>query len=259
MAKRIPGKEEFSETLRYYKRQLELLAVDVRLNTRASSDMLIDGNYDDVVLASGVVPRRPDFDGVDHPKVLSYVDVLLRGAPVGKRVAIVGAGGIGFDVAEFLAVSHSPTLDAAAWLREWGVDPEVRTPGGVENVARQPAPPARELFLLQRKNEPLGMRLGKTSGWVHRATLKDKNVQMLSGVHYERMDDAGLHVRVRGEARLLEVDNVVLCTGQEPLRELEEAVAREAIPVHRIGGADVAAELDAKRAIRQATLLAARL
>lgn len=259
MAKRIPGKEEFSETLRYFKRQLELLAVDVRLNTRASSDMLIDGNFDDVVLATGVVPRRPAFEGVNHPKVLSYVDVLLRGAPVGKRVAIVGAGGIGFDVAEFLAVTHSPTLDAAAWLREWGVDSSVRTPGGVENVAREPVPAAREIFLLQRKNEPLGMRLGKTSGWVHRATLKDKQVQMLSGVHYERVDDAGLHVRVKGEPRLLEVDNVVLCTGQEPLRELEEAVAREEIPVHRIGGADVAAELDAKRAIRQATLLAARL
>jgi 2,4-dienoyl-CoA reductase (NADPH2) len=259
MARRIPGKEEFSETLRYFKRQLELLQVDVRLGTRASSDMLIDGNYDDVVLATGVVPRKVDIAGVDHAKVLSYVDVLLRGAHVGKRVAIVGAGGIGFDVAEFLACTHSPTLDAAAWLREWGVDTEVRTPGGVEDVRPEPAAPAREIYLLQRKNEPLGLRLGKTSGWVHRATLRSKNVQMLKGVHYERVDDAGLHIRIGDEARLLEVDHVVLCAGQEPLRELEEAVAREAIPVHRIGGADEALELDAKRAIRQATLLAARL
>jgi 2,4-dienoyl-CoA reductase (NADPH2) len=259
MARRIPGKEEFSETLRYFKKQLELLQVDVRLSTRASSDMLIDGNYDDVVLATGVVPRKVNIAGVDHPKVLSYVDVLARGAAVGKRVAIVGAGGIGFDVAEFLACTHSPTLDKSAWLREWGVDIEVRTAGGVERIERQPAPPARQIYLLQRKDEALGKRLGKTSGWVHRATLKDKQVEMLQGVHYERVDDEGLHIRVDGKARLLAVDHVVLCAGQEPLRELEAAVAREEIPVHRIGGADVADELDAKRAIRQATLLAARL
>ncbi|HKO94215.1 MAG TPA: FAD-dependent oxidoreductase, partial [Polyangiaceae bacterium] len=260
MARRIPGKEEFSETLRYFKQQLTRLGVDVRLSTRASSEMLIDGDYDDVVLATGVVPRKPEFEGADHPKVLSYVDVLLRGAQVGRRVAIIGAGGIGFDVAEFLACTESSTLDPARWLREWGVDPEVRTPGGVENVERELAPPAREIFLLQRKNEPLGMRLGKTSGWVHRATLKDKNVQMLRGVSYERVDDTGLTIRrPDGAPRLLEVDHVVLCAGQEPLRELEEALLREHIPVHRIGGADVAAELDAKRAIRQATLLALSL
>jgi 2,4-dienoyl-CoA reductase (NADPH2) len=260
MARRIPGKEEFAETLRYFERQLALAGVDVRLSTRAESQQLIDGEYDDVVLATGVVPRKPRFPGVDHPKVRSYVDVLLHAAPVGKRVAIIGAGGIGFDVAEFLACEHSSTLDPAAWLREWGVDATLQSAGGVEGVTRVPSPPAREIYLLQRKNEPLGKRLGKTSGWVHRAALKDKNVQMLQGVSYERMDDTGLTIlRADGTPRLLEVDHVVLCAGQEPLRELEDALLREHIPVHRIGGADVATELDAKSAIRQATLLALSL
>jgi 2,4-dienoyl-CoA reductase (NADPH2) len=260
MAKRIPGKEEFSETLRYYARQLELAGVDVRLGTRAEARALIDGGFDEVVLASGVAPRSPAILGLDHPKVLSYVDVLLRGARVGARVAIVGAGGIGFDVAEFLAYEgHSPTLDPASWYREWGVDATLRATAGVEGVRPEGPPSPRTIYLLQRKDEPLGKRLGKSSGWVHRASLKHKQVQMLEAVHYERVDDAGLHIRIRGESRLLDVDHVIICAGQEPLRELEGELVAAHVRVSRIGGADVAAELDAKHAIRQATELAFRI
>jgi 2,4-dienoyl-CoA reductase (NADPH2) len=260
MAKRIPGKEEFSETLRYYARQLALAGVDVRLGTRAEPRMLIDGGFDEVVLATGVSPRRPVIDGLDHSKVLSYVDVLLGGAHVGERVAIIGAGGIGFDVAEFLAHSGpSPTLDKASWYRQWGVDASLRATAGVEGVRREVSPSPRTIYLLQRKDEALGKRLGKTSGWVHRASLAHKQVQMFKGVQYERIDDAGLHVRIADQPRLFDVDHVVLCAGQEPLRELEVELEAARVKVHRIGGADVAAELDAKRAIRQATELALRI
>jgi 2,4-dienoyl-CoA reductase (NADPH2) len=257
MAKRIPGKEEFSEALRYYARQLELAKVDVRLGTRAEPHTLLRGGFDLAVLATGVSPRVPAIDGIDHPKVLSYVDVLLHGARVGNKVAVVGAGGIGFDVAEFLAYEgHSPTLDKASWYREWGVDDTLRAAAGVEGVRRESLPSPRTIYLLQRKDEPLGKRLGKTSGWVHRASLKLKHVEMLKGVHYERIDDAGLHIRVDGSSRLLDVDHVIICAGQVPLRELETELFAARFPVHRIGGADVAVELDAKRAIRQATELA---
>jgi 2,4-dienoyl-CoA reductase (NADPH2) len=179
---------------------------------------------------------------------------------VGKRVAIIGAGGIGFDVAEFLASDgHSPTLDTASWLREWGVDLSARTPGGVEQVEKQVAPSPRTIYLLQRKDEPLGKRLGKSSGWVHRASIKDKRVEMLKGVSYDRVDDAGLHITVDGTARVLAVDHVIICAGQEPLRELQKELEANYVPVHLVGGADVALELDAKRAISQATRLAARI
>jgi 2,4-dienoyl-CoA reductase (NADPH2) len=261
MAKRIPGKEEFSEALRYYARQLELTGVDVRLSRRASAQELSAQDYDDVVLATGVLPRAVSITGSTHPKVLSYVDVLQRGAQVGARVAIVGAGGIGFDVAEFLTQQGiSTTLDPASWYAEWGVDATLVARGGVEQVAKHTPPSSRQVFLLQRKDEPLGKRLGKSSGWVHRASLKDKRVEMISGVSYDRVDDAGLHITVehkgRKEQRLLAVDHVVICAGQEPLRELEQELQRSEQRVHRIGGADVAAELDAKRAIHQATVLA---
>jgi 2,4-dienoyl-CoA reductase (NADPH2) len=260
MAKRIPGKEEFEETLRYFARQIELAGVDLRLGTRATAEGLLAGGaerYDEFVLATGVTPRRVGFAGADHPKVLSYVDVLLRGAPVGDTVAIVGAGGIGFDVATFLAAGAKKTaLDAEAWFAEWGVDPTVRVPGGVEGVAKAKGPAGRSIYLMQRKDEPLGKRLGKTSGWVHRASLKDKGVTMMPAVEYERFDDRGFTVRVRGERRLLAVDNVVVCAGQEPLRELEAALLAAGRTVRKIGGADVASELDAKRAIAQATQLA---
>ncbi|MDB4975454.1 MAG: NADPH-dependent 2,4-dienoyl-CoA reductase [Myxococcaceae bacterium] len=257
MARRIPGKEEFGETLRYYARQLALSGVELRLGTRASAALLAEQGFDEVVLATGVAPRTPQIGGLDHPKVLSYIDVLRENVAVGKRVAIVGAGGIGFDVAEFLAhQGTSPTLDRAQWYREWGVDASLQSRAGVEHVARETTPSPRTIMLLQRKDEPLGKRLGKSSGWVHRASLKDKRVEMIANVHYEKVDDAGLHIRVGAEARLLEVDHVVICAGQEPQRELEPELIAGDFKVHRIGGADVAAELDAKRAIHQATVLA---
>jgi 2,4-dienoyl-CoA reductase (NADPH2) len=222
---------------------------------------LASGGHDDVVLATGVVPRDPHIPGQEHPMVLTYVDVLSRGKPVGARVAVVGAGGIGFDVAEFLA--HQPGEEGAtlaAWMAEWGVaDPEVAR-GGV-TTPRPPAP-AREVFLLQRKASKPGAGLAKTTGWIHRAALKARKVEMLSGVNYERIDDRGLTIsfgRERKGTRLLEVDHVVLCTGQEPLRELKAPLEAAGVRVHVIGGADVAAELDAKRAIEQGTRLAASL
>ncbi|HEX3770267.1 MAG TPA: NADPH-dependent 2,4-dienoyl-CoA reductase [Polyangiaceae bacterium] len=255
MAKRIPGKEEFEETLRYFTRQLALARVDVRLGVRATAEALVGEAYDEIVLATGVTPRRAGFAGADHPKVLSYVDVLLKKAPVGKSVAIVGAGGIGFDVATFLSAGPHPTaLDADAWFAEWGVDPAVKGAGGLVPRAAPSSP--RTIYLMQRKDEALGKRLGKTSGWVHRATLKDRGVTMLQTVEYDRVDDSGLHVRVGGKPRHLAVDHVVVCAGQEPLRDLESALVAAGRTPRRIGGADVAAELDAKRAILQATEVA---
>jgi len=199
------------------------------------------------------------FYGYDHPKVVSYADVVSGRVTVGKRVAIVGAGGIGFDVAELLShAGTSPALDKAAWFREWGVDASVATRGGVEGVKPAPEASPRQIYLLQRKDEALGKNLGKTSGWVHRAALKHKDVRMISGVHYDHVDDDGLHLRVKGTSRLLEVDHVVICAGQEPQRALYTELS-EYLPVHLVGGADVALELDAKRAIRQATELALRI
>jgi 2,4-dienoyl-CoA reductase (NADPH2) len=264
MAKRIPGKEEFAETLRYFGGRVRETGVTLHLGVRAGASELIAEKFDEVVLATGVVPRDPRIPGQDHPMVLSYVDVLLRGKPVGKSVAVVGAGGIGFDVAEFLVHGERPGEetgpDLARWMEEWGVaDPET-FPGGVTEP--RPSPPARKVFLLQRKKSRPGAGLAKTTGWIHRAALKMKDVEMLSGVRYERIDDRGLTVSFgeNGEGRrLLEVDNVVLCTGQEPLRDLEAPLRDAGVRLHLIGGADVAAELDAKRAIDQGTRLAARL
>jgi 2,4-dienoyl-CoA reductase (NADPH2) len=256
MAKRIPGKEEFHESLRYFGHRLADTGVDVRLNTRAVVETL--RGYDAVVLATGVTPRALHIAGGDHAKSLSYVDVVLNGALVGKRVAIVGAGGIGFDVAEFLTQdAPSPTTDIARWSHEWGVDMSYAHRGGLARPAAEPSP--REVWLLQRTPGTPGRRLNKTTGWVHRAALKMKNVTMLGGVNYERIDDAGLHIIVDGKAQVLPVDQVVVCAGQEPRRDLKEALETANIPVHLIGGADVAAELDAKRAIAQATRLAATL
>jgi 2,4-dienoyl-CoA reductase (NADPH2) len=258
MAKRIPGKEEFHETLRYFARRIALTGVELKLGTRVEASMLTGGQFDEIVVATGVTPRDPAIPGHDHPKVLSYVDVLAHARPVGRRVAIVGAGGIGFDVAEFLVAEHqSPTIDPPAWFAEWGVDPSLANRGGIAKPA--PTPPEREVFLLQRTKGKPGGRLNKTSGWVHRAALKMKQVEMLGGVEYQRIDDAGLHIAIDGQARLLEVDHVVICAGQSPQRALADAMASSGLPVHLIGGADVAAELDAKRAIDQGTRLAARL
>ncbi|TVQ46550.1 MAG: crotonase/enoyl-CoA hydratase family protein [Gammaproteobacteria bacterium] len=255
IALKIPGKEEFSETLRYYARMIERTGVELRLNTRVGVEDLA-GQYDDVVLATGVTPRTPAIEGIDHPKVLSYLDVLRDDTPVGKRVAIIGAGGIGFDAAEFLThAGESPSLVPEKFFAEWGIDPEYRNRGGL--IAAHPEAVPREIWLLQRKSSKLGKDLGKTTGWIHRTALKARGVKMVPGVEYQRIDDAGLHVMIGGEARLLEVDHIVICAGQEPLRELHDGLAAAGMPVHLIGGADVAVELDAKRAIKQGTELAA--
>ncbi|MCS0629305.1 NADPH-dependent 2,4-dienoyl-CoA reductase [Telluria mixta] len=260
IAMRIPGKEEFAETIRYFGRQLELTGVELRLGRRVTREELIAAGYDDVIVATGVTMRRPRIEGIDHPKVLSYLDVLRDRAPVGPRVAIIGAGGIGFDTAEFLvhdagAPRPQPVAD---WAGEWGVDLDVAAPGGL--VKPHGVTPARSIWLLQRKTTRPGAGLGKTSGWVHRATLARNGVAMLAGVQYDRIDDAGLHITVGGDAKLLEVDNVVICAGQDSLAELMPPEGQQGGPAfHKIGGAALAAELDAKRAIREGAELAARL
>ena len=260
LAKKIPGKEEFEETLRYFQGRLVATEVDVRLGQRIGAESLIGGGFDEVILATGVIPRDPKISGQDHPKVCNYLDVLSGKRTVGARVAVVGAGGIGFDVAEFLVHDgHSITLDRDAWLREWGVGDPAVARGGVAGVKPQPTPPAREVFLLQRKAGKPGAGLGKTTGWIHRTALKMKRVEMIGDVQYRHIDDTGLHILVGDAPRTLEVDTVVLCTGQEPLRALAAPLQQAGLTVHLIGGADVAAELDAKRAIRQATELAARI
>ncbi|MES2991423.1 MAG: NADPH-dependent 2,4-dienoyl-CoA reductase [Pseudomonadota bacterium] len=262
MARRIPGKEEFSETLRYFARRLELTGVQLHLARRVDAAALIAQRFDEVVLATGVLPRQPRIPGADGPNVLSYIDVLLHRKPVGARVAIVGAGGIGFDVAEYLvtAPGHSPTLNLHEWLAEWGVADPATVRGGV--VRAQPAPPARHVTLLQRKAGKLGKGLGKTTGWIHRAALQMKQVEMIGGVNYERIGPQGLFVTYgdkRSDGQLIECDTVVLCAGQEPLRELLAPLKAAKVKTHLIGGADEAAELDAKRAIDQGTRLAATL
>ncbi|MGW7384892.1 oxidoreductase [Streptomyces sp. NPDC054794] len=256
VARKVPGKQEFDETLRYFRHQLDEHGVDVRLNAWVSADDLAD--YDEVVVATGVTPRTPDIPGVDHPRVLGYLDVLRDGAPVGDRVAILGAGGIGFDVAEFLTdAGDKAHEDPATYFRAWGVDMDYQAAGGL-TAPRRPTPP-RTVHLLQRKATKVGAGLGKTTGWIHRTELKHRGVTMVPGVQYDRIDDAGLHVTVDGRSTVLEVDTVVLCTGQEPRRDLYEALLAAGRSAHLIGGADVAAELDAKRAIQQGTELAASL
>ena len=256
MARRVPGKEEFDETLRYYRVHLDKYGVDVRLGTHVSATDLTD--FDEVVIATGVVPRTPEIPGVEHPKVLSYVDVLHGDAEVGEKVAIIGAGGIGFDVAEFLTDSGAEaSQDIAEFFRQWGVDTEHTTVGGLTEPQR-PTPP-RHVHLLQRKTSKLGKDLGKTTGWIHRLELRNRNVDMIAGASYEKVDDEGLHITVDGETRVLGVDNVVLCAGQDPRRDLADELAALGVEAHVIGGADVAAELDAKRAIDQGTRLAAAL
>lgn len=256
MAKTIPGKEEFYETLRYYKKQLELTGVEVKLGTRATEANLKAGGYDEVVLATGVKPRVINLEGEDHAKALTYVEVLREKKPVGKRVAIIGAGGIGFDVAEFLShEGNGEGPEIKSFLDEWGVDPTYARPGGLKKPVDEPSP--REIYLLQRSEGKLGGKLGKTTGWIHRASLKKKRVKMMGGCKYEKIDDAGLHLSFGGKPELLEVDNVIICAGQVVLRDLKEPLEAAGMKVHLIGGADIAAELDAKRAIDQGTRLAA--
>ncbi|MFJ4709976.1 FAD-dependent oxidoreductase [Streptomyces anulatus] len=256
VARRVPGKEEFDETLRYFRTRLAELDVEVRLSTRADTKSL-DG-YDEIVLATGVEPRTPAIPGTDRPNVVSYLDVLRDGAPVGDRVAIVGAGGIGFDVAEFLTDGgDAASLDADTFFRQWGVDTSYAERGGLRAPERPKSP--RTVHLIQRRTTKVGAGLGRTTGWIHRTELRHRGVEMIAGASYDLIDDEGLHLTVDGERRVLPVDTVVLCAGQEPRRELYEELRAGAVPVHLIGGADVAAELDAKRAIRQGTELAAAL
>ncbi|MGY3038707.1 2,4-dienoyl-CoA reductase (NADPH2) [Rhodanobacter sp. TND4EL1] len=258
VAKQIPGKEEFHETLRYFRHQLPDVGVDVRLGQPADAASLRQAGFDEVVIATGITPRQVSFPGSDDPRVLSYLDVLARHQPVGARVAVIGAGGIGFDVAEFL-VEHlpSPTTEVSRWTREWGVDMALKQRSGLQAPA--PEPPVRQVWLLQRSEGRLGARLNKTTGWVHRATLKAKQVTMLAKVGYERFDDQGLHITLDGKPQILPVDNVVICAGQLPNRRLADELIAAGLTVHVIGGADVAAELDAKRAIDQGTRLASTI
>ena len=257
IAKQIPGKEEFFETLRYYRRQIELTGVDLKLNQRVNAEQLNSGGFDEVIIATGISPRTPDIEGIDHPKVLNYVDVIADKKPVGKRVAIIGAGGIGFDTAEYLTHSgESTSQNIPAFMKEWGIDMSFGSRSGIEGVKAQPQPSPREVYLLQRKASKVGSGLGKTTGWIHRAGLTMKGVRMMPGCDYNRIDDQGLHITVGDETKILPVDNVIICAGQDPLRELAEGLK---MPCHLIGGADVASELDAKRAINQGTRLAAEI
>lgn len=261
VAKRVPGKEEFYETIRYFGRKLQTTGVDLRLNTRVSVDDLVKGGFDEIILATGIAPRTPAIPGIENAKVISYLDAILQRKPVGQKVAVIGAGGIGFDVSEFIVHQGEATSqDRDAFWKEWGIDKALEARGGVAGIKADVHAPARDVFLLQRKKSKVGDGLGKTTGWIHRTGLKNKNVQMLNSVEYLKVDDAGLHIRIaEGEPQLLPVDTIIVCAGQDPLRELQEGLEAAGQLVHLIGGADVAAELDAKRAINQGSRLAAGL
>ncbi|MFM5844133.1 oxidoreductase [Aeromonas sanarellii] len=257
-AKQIPGKEEFHETLRYFARRLEKCGVELYLGQRQSAESLLGGGFDEVILATGIRPRTPNIPGIEHPKVLSYLDVLRDHKPVGEKVAVIGAGGIGFDVAEYLVEKRAEgeaVQQRDHWLKEWGIDRQLGERGGL--IKPEIDAPERQIWLLQRKESKVGDGLGKTTGWIHRTVLKNRRVQMLSGVQYLRIDDQGLHIQVGEAKQCLPVDQVIICAGQEPLKELQAGLQAAGKPVHIIGGADVAAELDAKRAIRQGAELAA--
>ncbi len=260
LALRVPGKSEFEQTLRYFQQQLARLGVDVRLNTCATARELSSAGYDAIIVATGIVPRKIDIPGHDHPSVLTYIDVLTRKTTAGKRVAIIGAGGIGFDVAVYLTHEASDdSQDRDAFLANWGIDTSLHQPGGLDPDGGRPPEIERQVYLLQRKGSKVGAGLSKTTGWIHRAQLYRKQVAMLNAVTYERIDDIGLHIIRRDKKMSLAVDNIIICAGQEPLRTLGDELAQSGIPVHVIGGADLAAELDAKRAIDQGTRLATRI
>ncbi len=260
LAKRIPGKEEFYETLRYFNRMIDKEQVELRLNTRATAESLTQEGFDEIIIATGISPRTPQLDGITHPKAVRYIDVIRGDAEVGQKVAIMGAGGIGFDVAEL--ISHkgkSAALDINIFAREWGVDFKNHPRGGVTGVEPHVETSGREIYLMQRKTSGVGKGLGKTTGWTHRMALKRRGVKMVNGVEYLRIDDDGLHCLIHGEPETLDVDTVIVCAGQEPLRELYDALKDKGQPVHLVGGAFEAAELDAKRAINQASYLAAEI
>lgn len=256
IAKTVPGKEEFEETLRYFQRQIELTGVELKLNHRVSADELENGDFDEVIVATGIAPRKLDIEGIDHSKVLSYLDV-FKGAPVGNKVAVIGAGGIGFDLCELITrEGPSSSLDIPTFMKEWGVDMTLENRGGLLTESEHPKS-SKEVFLLQRKKSKPGKNLGKTTGWIHRSSLANRGVRMVPACEYQKIDDQGLHLSIAGEEQLLDVDTVVICAGQEPMRELADNISSKT--VHLIGGADVAAELDAKRAINQGCRLAAEI
>ena len=258
MAKQIPGKEEFYETIRYFNKQIQLTGVHLHLNTPVDAAFLQSQNFDEVVLSTGVSPRTLTIEGIDHPSVLSYIEVLRNKKHVGQRVALIGAGGIGFDVAEYLAHDGASTsLDTSAFMKEWGVDMLYQKAGAMTKPLPMASP--RTIYLLQRTKGKIGAKLGKTTGWIHRSSLKMKKVETLDGVQYEKIDDQGLHINIDGFYRLLEVDNVIICAGQEPLKTLFEPLKQAGVSTHIIGGAFEALELDAKMAIDQGSRLAASL
>ena len=257
IAKQIPGKEEFFETLRYFGRQIELTGVDLQLNRRVTSEQLNNGGFDEVIIATGISPRMPAIEGINHPKVMDYLDVIGAKKSVGQKVAIIGAGGIGFDTAEYITHSgESTSQNIPAFMKEWGIDMTFGSRSGIEGVAAQPEPSPREVYLLQRKTTRVGKGLGKTTGWIHRAGLVMKGVRMMPGCDYSHIDDQGLHITVGDNTQILDVDTIIICAGQDPLRELVDGLN---LPHHLIGGADEAGELDAKRAIDQGTRLAAAM
>ena len=257
IAKQVPGKEEFFETLRYYGKQIEITGVDLKLNHRVTAEELNNGGFDQVIVATGIAPRMPNIEGIDHPKVLNYLDVIGGKKHVGKKVAIIGAGGIGFDTAEYIThAGESTSQNIPAFMKEWGIDMTFGSRSGTEGITAQPEPSPREVYLLQRKSTRVGKGLGKTTGWVHRAGLAMKGVRMMPSCDYKRIDDDGLHLTVGDEPTTLDVDTIIICAGQNPMREIIEGLT---VPHHLIGGADVAAELDAKGAINQATRLAAQI
>lgn len=258
MAKQIPGKEEFHETIRYFNKQLAITQVNLKLNTQVSAQDLRDGGFDEIVLATGVNPRTPNIEGVDHTKVLSYIDVLKNKAEVGKKVAIIGAGGIGFDVAEYLShAGESPSLDTQIFFKEWGVDMSLTARGGINGVKQEHSPSPRAIYLLQRKSSKMGKNLGKTTGWIHRTSLKNKDVKMITGASYDKIDDQGLHITVDNKAEILEVDHIIICAGQTSRVELKTELDKHSVISHLIGGSKLAGELDAKRAIDEGSRLAA--
>ena len=260
LAKQVPGKEEFYETLRYYKRMLEIHNVDVHLDTTVSAEQLKQDDFDHVVVATGITPRTPEIEGIDHPSVVSYIDVIRGNCEVGKRVAVMGAGGIGFDVSELIMHSGvSGALDRDVFAKEWGIDFENHPRGGVTGVKPEIAKADREVYLLQRKSSPVGRGLGKTTGWTHRISLAQRGVKMLNGLEYHKIDDQGLHISTDGMPSVLEVDTVIVCAGQLPKRGLFDEITAMGLDASLIGGAFEASELDAKAAINQASYLAAAI
>lgn len=256
-AKQVPGKEEFYETIRYFNRRIDITGVKLHLNQEMDATKIAEQGFDDVILATGIKPRQLDIPGADHPKVMSYLDVLRDGKETGKKVAIIGAGGIGFDVAEFLVETENLTTNPDEWLEHWGIDKTFSTPGALK--APRLSDSDKDVYLLQRKTSKVGAGLGKTTGWIHRTSLANHKVKMMNGVSYEKVDDQGLHIKVGEQDKVLDVDNVIVCAGQLPQRELQQSLLDAGLTVHIIGGADVAAELDAKRAIRQGADLAASI